>query len=247
MKRNIILLLILAIAMLLVADPTVDEIIANVDKTERVESSFSTGKQIILTSSGKERTLEMKTYSKDENDKQLMVYTGPGRVKGDKILMLNDGDDIWFFTPKTDRVRHLASHAKKKKVQGSDFSYEDLSAGNLADENDYKLLGTEKIADRECYKLELLPKPNGTHYSKMILWADTERFITMQVDYYEGDELLKQLTMSNIEFIDGQWVAKKMVMTNLLEGGETTLLIDNIEFGKKLEDNIFTTNNLKKH
>ncbi|MDP8221607.1 MAG: outer membrane lipoprotein-sorting protein [Candidatus Stygibacter frigidus] len=247
MKKSLILMMILAIGALLIADPTVDEIIAKIDKSERVSSSYSSGKQIIITSSGEERTLEMETYSKDENDKQLMVYTGPGRVKGDKILMLNNGDDIWFFTPKTDRVRHLASHARKRKVQGSDFSYEDMSAGNLAKENDYKLLGTEKIADRDCYKLELLPKPNGTHYSKMILWADTERFVTMQVDYYENEELLKRLTMSNIELIDGHWVAKKMVMTNLLDGGDTTLLIDNIEIGKKLEDSIFTTNNLKKH
>ncbi|MCK4957019.1 MAG: outer membrane lipoprotein-sorting protein [Candidatus Cloacimonetes bacterium] len=176
-----------------------------------------------------------------------MIYTAPVRVKGDKILMLNDGDDIWFYTPKTDRVRHLASHAKKRKVQGSDFSYEDMSGGNLAEDYNCKLLGTEKIADRGCYKLELSPKPSGPHYSKLILWADTERFITMRIDYYENNELLKRLTMSDVHNIDDRWVALKMVMKNLLEGGETVMEITEIEFDIEIEDNIFTTNNLKKH
>jgi outer membrane lipoprotein-sorting protein len=235
------------IGMLLATDLSVSEIINKVDANERVESSYSTGKQIIETTSGETRTLEMETYSIDMNDKQLMIYTGPTRVKGDKILLLDDGNDVWYFTPKTDRLRHLASHARKKKVQGSDFSYDDLSAGNLADENDCKLMGNEKIAGRECYKLELIPKPNGTHYSKMILWADTERFVTMQIDYYEDGELSKRLVMSDIELIDERWVAKKMVMTNLLEGGQTVMQIDEIEFGKNLDKSMFTTNYLKKH
>ena len=42
--------------------------------------------------------------------------------------MLNDGDDIWTYFPRTRRVRKLASHAKKQKVPGSDFSFGDFSS-----------------------------------------------------------------------------------------------------------------------
>ncbi|MCF7912079.1 MAG: outer membrane lipoprotein-sorting protein [Candidatus Cloacimonetes bacterium] len=247
MKKLILFLLTLLVGSLFAADLTVGEIIKKVDANERVESSYSTGKQIIETTTGDTRTLEMETYSKDMNDKQLMVYTSPGRVKGDKILLLDDGNEIWYFTPKTDRVRHLASHARKRKVQGSDFSYDDLSAGDLAKENDCKLLGKDNIDGRECYKIELIPLPNGTHYSKMIVWADTERFVTLRIDYYEDGDLTKRLKMTNVEFIDDRWVAKKMVMTNLLDGGQTVMQIDTIEFGKKLDDSLFTTNSLKRH
>ena len=247
MLKRIILTLIMITGFLFATELSVDEIIKKIDKAERVESSYSIGKQIITTSSGKKRTLEMESYSKDKNDKQLMIYTAPIRVKGDKILMLNDGDDIWFYTPKTDRVRHLASHAKKKKVQGSDFSYEDMSGGDIEKDYNYKLLGTEKIGDRKCYKLELIPKPSGPHYSKLILWADAEKFITLQIDYYEDDELLKRLTMSDIQRIDGRWTAMKMVMKNLQEGGETIMEMSEIKFNIEIDDKIFTTNNLKKH
>ena len=247
MIKRIILVLTMMTGLLLAEELSIDEIVKKIDKAEQVESSFSIGKQIITTSTGKKRTLEMESYSKNKNEKQLMIYTAPVRVKGDKILMLNDGDDIWFYTPKTDRIRHLASHAKKKKVQGSDFSYEDMSSGNLGKDYNCILQGVEKIADRECYKLELSPKPSGPHYSKLILWADTDRFITLRIDYYEDDELLKRLTMSDIQKISDRWVALKMVMKNLQEGGETVMEISEMELNIEIADKIFTTNNLKKH
>lgn len=221
-------------------------IIHKIDATERVASSESVCKQIITTSSGKLRTLEMRAYTKDRNDKQLMIYMSPKRVKGDKILMLNDGDDIWFYTPKTDRVRHLASHAKRQKVQGSDFAYEDMSSGSIEEDYTYTLLGEEKVDGRACYKFELIPTQSGPHYSKLLLWADKEKFITLKIDYYEDDELLKRLNCSHIEMIDGHWYAMKLVMTNLQEGGQTVMETLEIKFDIEIEDKIFTTKNLKR-
>jgi len=225
---------------------TPKEIIKKIDDTERVASSEGVMKQTIITSGGKKRTLEMKAYTKDRNDKQLIIYTAPRRVKGDKILMLNEGDDIWFYTPRTDRVRHLASHARRQKVQGSDFAYEDMSGGNIEEDYTYKLLGEEKVLGSECYKFELIPTESGPHYSKLILWADKGKFITRQIDYYENDELLKRLQCFDIRNIDGHWYAMKLVMTNLQEGGETVMETSEIKFDTELDDGLFTTNNLKR-
>jgi len=222
------------------------EIINRIDATERVASSESGAKQIITTSGGKKRTLGMKVFTQDMNDKQLMIYTSPKRVKGDKILMLNDGDDIWFYTPKTDRVRHLASHAKRQKVQGSDFAYEDMSGGKIEEDYTYTLMGEEKVAGQPCYKFELIPTDSGPHYSKLILWADKEKFITLKIDYYEDEELLKRLDCYDVQFIDGHWYAMKLVMTNLKEGGQTMMETLEIKFDIEIADKVFTTQNLKR-
>ena len=203
-------------------------------------------RQVIITFGGKKRTLEMQAYTKNKNEKQLIVYTAPMRVKGDKILMLNEGDDIWFYTPKTDRVRHLASHARRQKVQGSDFAYEDMAGGNIEDDYTYKLLGEEKVLGTECYKIELIPTESGPHYSKLILWADKEKFLTRQIDYYEKGELLKRLQCLDVQNIDGHWTAMKLVMKNLQEGGETVIGTVEIKFDLDLDDEIFTTRNLKR-
>jgi len=198
MLKQIFLVIAIFVVSVQAQQLTPEQIIKKIDDTERVLSSEGTVKQTITTSGGKTRTLEMQSFAKDHNDKQLMIYTNPKRVKGDKILMLNDGNDIWFYTPKTDRVRHLASHAKKQKVQGSDFSYEDMSGGNIEEDYTYTRLKDEKIDGIECYKFELIPTESGPHYSKMILWADKEIFITLRIDYYEKEELLKRLICSDL-------------------------------------------------
>ena len=243
--RTIISGLLIAIS-LSVQSQTAKEIVHRIDKNERLESSKGKSQQVIITSSGKRRTLEMISYSKDNNDKQLTVYTGPSRVAGDKILMLEDGDEIWFYTPKTDRVRHLASHAKKQKIQGSDFSYEDMSGWDYDNDFQYKLLGEEKIDGRKTYKLELIPTETGPHYSKMILWADVEKYIVLRIDYFEDGELLKRLSSSNIAEISDHWIAKEMKMENLQDGGETIIEMIEFEVNVEIKDDLFTTNYLKR-
>ena len=188
----------------------------------------------------------MKAYSKNKGEKQLMIYTKPKRVDGDKILMLDEGDDIWFYTPKTDRVRHLASHARRQKVQGSDFAYEDMAGGSIEEDYTATLLGEEAIADTLCYKLELVPTESGPHYSRLILWADRELYLTRRIDYYEEGELLKRLTTSDVRQIDAHWYAMRLVMENLKEGGDTILETLEIRFDVDLPDQLFTTSALKR-
>lgn len=224
---------------------TVDQILGKVEQNEKIESLSSTVKQVITTSKGGQRTLEMKSYSKDFGESQLSVYTAPARVQGDKILMLNDGDDIWFYTPKTDRVRHIASSAKKQKVQGSDFSYEDMELWDYKTDFKSKLLGTEKLNSYNCYKIELIPTSTGPHYSKMIIWVDIEKFITRQAEYFEDGQPLKILTIENIKRINNYWIPMKYTMKSLIDGGST--IVENLEVSldASLDDRMFTTNYLK--
>lgn len=225
---------------------TVDQILSKLEKNERIESLSSTVKQVITTSKGSQRTLEMKSYSKDFGKSQLSVYTAPARVEGDKILMLNDGDDIWFYTPKTDRVRHIASSAKKQKVQGSDFSYEDMEIWDYKTDFNSELSGTDKVDNYNCYKVELIPTSTGPQYSKMIIWVDDEKFISRKIEYFEDDEPLKILTLGHIERIGDYWIPMKYTMTSLIDGGST--IVENLEvlLDDNLEDRMFTTNYLKR-
>jgi outer membrane lipoprotein-sorting protein len=245
-RWSVLLIILLSATTAMAEELAVGEIIRRIDATERVASSEGVIEQTIITSGGKKRTLEAKTYSRDRNDKQLMIYSAPRRVKGDKILMLNEGDDIWFYTPKTDRVRHLASHARRRKVQGSDFAYEDMAGGSIEEDYTCKLLGEEEIGEFLCYQLELIPTENGPHYSKLILWAEKEKFVTRRIDYFEDGELIKRLTTADVRQIDGHWYPMEMAMRNLQEGGETVMKTLEIHFDVKLADELFTTKSLKR-
>lgn len=214
---------------------SIDQILDKVEKNEKTSSSIGTMKQTITTSKGSVRTLTMESYSKDNGDKQLTIYVAPSRVKGDKILMVN-GDDIWFYTPKTDRVRHLASNAKKQKVQGSDYSYQDMEQRDYKKDFTSKLVGNEKVEGIECYKVEAIPTETGPNYSKIIYWIDKDKFISVKCEFYEDDELLKTLNVSDIRMIENHWVGMKMNMVNNQSNSSTLIETIDIKLNVAIDD-----------
>jgi len=223
-----------------------DEIIDKVEAVESVPHLKSRIKQTITTSSGKTRTFEISAFATDTNEKQLQIYDKPARVRGEKILMLNDGDDIWSYSPKTKRVRHLATHMKKAKVMGSDFSYQDFAAGDYRKRYTVKLLGEEKKNGDNCYKLELTPTPEGPTYKKQIFWVGTNDFVLRQCDYYDENGLLKSLIANDIRTVQNIPTIWKMTMNNSRDGGSTVIEMIEVDYNKKPDVNLFTKEGLKK-
>jgi outer membrane lipoprotein-sorting protein len=210
----------------------------------------ATTKMIITTTSRQKREFVFESYSKDKGEKSLIKYASPKRVKGQAILMLNNADDIWIYFPRTNRVRKLATHAKKQKMEGSDFSYEDMgSADAWIEDFISRLLEDEKIDDIPCYKLELTIKENAeSGYSRMVMWINKGNFIPLQIDYYDEDDPelhLKRLTLSDIQLIEDIPTPMKMVMVDLQDNTDTIMEYENITYKADLPDDLFTERGMK--
>ncbi len=224
---------------------TADEILKTLTETMNPEQSHGIMTMTIVTSSGQERTFRYETFSKDKGDKSLMKYLEPQRVKGQTILMLNDANDIWTYFPRTKRVRKLATHAKKQKVEGSDFSYEDMGASDaFIEEYNALRLNDENKEGRSCYKIELTRKAeSNASYSRVMLWIDKENFIPLVVDYYhEGDPQLreKQLVCHDVQLIEGIYTPMDCTMYNKLDNTYTKMKIMEITYQVELSDDLFT-------
>jgi len=228
-----------------------DEIINKVNELMNQQSSKAIMTMTITTSSGQERTFEYLTYSSNKGEKNLMIYLAPKRVKGQKMLMLNNADDIWAYFARTKRVRKLATHAKKQKMEGSDFSYEDMGSSNsFITDFDAKKTGTESKEGYKCYKLELVKKPgSSSSYSKMIMWVIKENFVPIVIDYYDEDSpdrVEKTLLQQDIKEIDGIPTGTKIIMTNKNDNTNTIMAIKDIEYNIQLDDDMFTERGLRK-
>ncbi len=227
------------------------QIIEKANDTFNPQTSHSKMKMTIVTSSGDLRTFVYESWSKDEGEKNLMRYLEPRRARGQAILMRNNANDIWMYFPRTNRVRKLATHAKKQKMEGSDFSYEDLGSGNefIADYHAERL-EDEEIQGYDCYKLELTKKPDSDiSYSRLIMWVIKENYYPIVIDYYDeanAQLLLKRLAQSNIEMIDGIPTARKIVMQNKINNTKTVMEILEIEYDVQLSDQKFTERELRK-
>ncbi|MCK4931574.1 MAG: outer membrane lipoprotein-sorting protein [Candidatus Aminicenantes bacterium] len=230
---------------------TGEDIIQKVNDTMNVDTSHAKAKMTIVTTSGSKRTFVQESWSKNKGEKNLVRYLEPRRVKDQAVLMLNNADDIWMFFPRTQRVRKLATHAKKQKMQGSDFSYEDMGSGDAFIE-DYvsKRLEDEKSEGYDCYKLELTRKPESDlSYSRLIIWVIKENFVPIAIDYYDDKDpsrRVKRLVQSDIRVIDDIPTAMKSVMFDLNDNTQTELEMLEVKFNIPLDDNMFTERALKK-
>ena len=230
---------------------TADEIIRKVNDQFNTETSYGKSRMTIVTTSGQKRTFVQESWSKDKGEKNLVRYLEPRRVKDQAVLMLNHADDIWMFFPRTQRVRKLATHAKKQKMQGSDFSYEDMGSGDaFIDDFISDRLDDEKKEGQSCFKLELTRKPDSdSSYSRMVMWVIKDNFLPIVIEYYDDSDpayLLKTMTASDFQVIDGIPTAMKIVMHNANDNTQTEMELLEVQYNITLSDDMFTERSLKK-
>jgi len=230
---------------------TGEQIINKVNDLMNQETIYSKSNMTIVTTSGATRTFEYESWSKDQGEKNLIRYLAPSRVKGQATLMLNHADDIWIFFPRTQRVRKLATHAKKQKMEGSDFSYEDMGSGDaFIKDFTAKRLKDEKMEGYACYKLELIRnKDSDLSYSRLIMWVIKENSVPIVIDYYDekdSDLLLKRLVQSDIKVVNGISTPMKIVMYNKQDNTQTSMSMIEVKYNIPLKDEMFTERGLKK-
>lgn len=226
---------------------TVDEILDKMEENENANTSRMEMTQIVVKADGRKNTSKLISYSIDKGDKGLMEYSSPARIKGMKILMLNDGDDIWFYSPRTARVRKIASHQKNQSVNNSDFSYEDLSTEDRREDYTCKLLGEENKNEVSCYKIEMIPKDKEGSYSKIIMWIDKEKYVPIEGHMFDEEGTLwKKLIISDIKKIGKYWTMQSIEMRNVLKESKTIMKMDKIEYDIKLDPDMFSERYLQK-
>jgi len=245
MYKIILTILLLAINL---SALTVDQILDKAEASQKTKTSRTEMTETVYKSDGSTKISKIISYGMNGTEKGLSEYVSPKRIKGMKVLMLNDGDDIWFYSKRTNRVRKIASHQKKSSANGSDFSYEDMSMDDNREKYDYKLLGEEKKDGEECYIVEFKAKDiDDQTYSKLVFWIDKANFVTIKGEFYDEDgSLWKVLSMRGIKKIGNYWTADEIEMKNLLKETRTVMKMTKIEFDIDINESMFTERKLKR-
>jgi len=227
------------------------EIIQKAIDVQNQEQTRGVFELTITTSTDQKRTFLYESFSKNKGEKNLIRYLKPARVKGQATLMLNNADDIWTYFPRTKRVRKLATHAKKQKMEGSDFSYEDMGSGDsFLTDFSHKKLDDQKYEKKDCYVVEMTVNEGiVSSYSRMVLFIDKENFLMIGADYYDEndrDDKVKHLTIGDIQIIQGVPSPMLMKMHSLEDNTETIMKMREIEYNIDLPDDLFTERGLRK-
>lgn len=242
MRTLFIECLLAASAVVWAKDPIriLDEVDKNMSADSRIIEST-----MIVHGKRNSRTMTTKSYTMGV-EKGFTEYLSPARDKGTKMLKL--GNELWIYSPSTDRTILISGHMLRQSVMGSDLSYEDMMDDRKLTETYTPVIVGEKTIDgRMCYVMKLTAKVNDVAYESQKLWIDIERYIPLKQELYaKSGQLLKQILLSDIRKIDNRWFPMKMNYKDVLkEGNGTDWIVNKITFDDIIPDYIFSKAGLK--
>ncbi len=226
-------------------NPDANEILDKVDKNMSSKNRVFES-EMIIHGRRNSRTITARSYSVGTKQ-SFTEYLSPARDAGTKMLKLEN--QLWIYSPSTDRIIQISGSMLRQSVMGSDLSYEDMMDDRkLTEIYSASLTGEEIIDGRNTYVLELTAKVEDVAYHSRKIWVDTERYVPLKEEMYaKSGQLLKRTTLSDIKEVQGRWFPMTIVYKDMLkEGDGTEFRMTSVKFDQNIPDYIFTKAALKK-
>ena len=192
-----------------------------------------------------ERRMTMRAWTKGD-DQSLVRVIEPRKDRGNGTL--TNGDNMWSFSPKVNRVIKIPSSMMGQSWLGSDFSNKDIArADEIIDQYDHSLLDVDDVDGITVYEIESIP-----HEEAAIVWGREvlrirEDRVVLEHSFYDQDgELVKSLRSLEIGVMGGRTVALRQRMSKTDAPEEwTEIQIVSVEYEIDIRDSLFTLSNLR--
>lgn len=238
-------MMILALLLATAELPDGNALLARIDSNIGSENKVIVAEMVIHGRRGS-RSVKVRSWVSG-TDRSFTEYLAPERDKGTKMLKL--GQDLWTYTPTTDRVIRISGHMLRQSVSGSDLSYEDMMEDpKLANLYTAATAGADSIAGRPVWILDLTARRPDVAYQSRRLWVDSERSIVLKEERFsKSGKLLKTSEVLEVKRLSGRWVATRAVFRDALKvGGGTEFVIEDIRFDAEIPAGLFSKASLRR-
>jgi len=246
MKNLIILFLISLFSTTLLGQESVKDIVQKSNDLIRSKSSY-TELTLKIIKPDWSREMQMKAWA-IEPDHSIIYITAPARDKG--TVFLKRKMEVWNFIPTIQRTIKIPPSMMLQSWMGSDFTNDDLvRQSSIVEDYEHSIIGEETYEGYLCHKIELIPKPDaGVVWGKIIMLVSKEEYLQLKMDYYDEDDfLVKTMKGSKIKKLGGRIIPTYWEMIPEDEPGQKTVMEYNaIEFDKKIKQNFFSQQNMKR-
>lgn len=225
--------------------PTGEFILNKVDENNYSDTRVAVA-QMVIHLARNTRTVKAKSWVSG-SDKAFTDFLYPPRDAGTKMLKL--GDELWTYTPETDRIIKISGQMLRQSVMGSDLSYEDMMEDRkLIDEYDASVTGSDTLHGRPCWVLELTAKTPTVSYHSRKVWVDKERYLPLREDRFaKSGMLLKTTEVDSVSRRQGRWIADRVTFKDALKtGAGTEFIVDSLQLDVPVPDYLFSKAALKK-
>jgi len=176
MKQITLLLLLLQVGLLYAVDPS--SILKQADAWRAPGETFEMSMSISsYVSNTRTQSLKLKGYIKN-GEKSMVSFFYPANWKGKKILMIKN--DMWMLFPNT---RNPIRVTPAQRLMGQ-VANGDVARVNFSLDYEAKLLQTEVVNKKSCYKLQLIAQESGFTYYKILYWVTKDSFIPVKAVFY---------------------------------------------------------------
>jgi outer membrane lipoprotein-sorting protein len=192
------------------------------------------------------RKISFKSWSKT-TELSLSLVTAPKKEEGQSFL--KRGKEMWNWNPTINRMIKLPPSMMSQGWLGSDFTNDDLlNEASIVTDYKHKLTGQEKIAEKECYILELSPEENAAVvWGKIIMWISKGDYLQMKTEFYdEENKLIKTQFAYDIKKMGGRVIPSRYELIPADKpGNKTVVTLESIEFNRPIADQFFSQQNMK--
>lgn len=193
------------------------------------------------------RELSMKSWSKGTH-LALIFITAPARDRG--TAFLKRSNEVWNWVPSLDRVIKIPPSMMSQSWMGSDFTNDDLvKESSIVEDYTHTLVGDSTIADRPCWKIRMVPKPDAAVvWGEVMIWISKQDDLELRQEYYDEDGvLINVMRMSNIRVLGGRLLPTVMEMVPRDKpGNKTVLTYHQARFDEPMDDSFFSEQNMKR-
>jgi outer membrane lipoprotein-sorting protein len=222
------------------------DIIRRADAKMRGQSSFSEMKMTIVRP-GWTREIRMKSWSKG-SELALILITAPARDQG--TAFLKRSQELWNWQPSIDRTIKMPPSMLLQSWMGSDFTNDDLvKESSSVDDYQHRLLGSETIEGRGCWKIELIPRPNvAVVWGKILMWVDKQDYMQLKAEFYDEDNyLVNTMVGKAVKTLGGQLLPSILEVSPAdAPGNKTIVEYISLRFNEAIGDDFFTVQNMRR-
>ncbi len=186
---------------------------------------------------------ELLVYRRDEDDKQMFLFTKPKAEAGKGYLRIEK--NLWLYDPSTGRWER---RTERERIGGTNTRRGDLDESRLVEEYDAKWEADEKLGVYSVHKIVLTSKPGvDVAFPVVRMWVDTAtQNVLKRQELALSGRLMRTAYYPRWRKIFSPskggdvWYPEEMRIFDEIEKGNSTLiLIKEIDL-RRLEANLFT-------
>lgn len=214
---------------------------AVVTHSDKLTNDYPTQKwvfEMTVHSGSTTKSIEFEVWQKGPKQR-LVRFLAPGEVKG--MSVLSKGSKMYVYSPQTDNVRRVASHALRQTLLGSNLTYSDMSSLDFSAQ--YDATFAEEAGAHQWLELRARPDAEAA-WERLRVRVDTKTQMLDTIEYFDGAKRVRTQTRTRWEKLDGVPTYRLVTLTDEDGGLKTTLDMKSQEVGSDIPDSAFKKKNL---